>query len=68
MRVGIAQVRRLENLDAAGQRERLDRALRRTQAPTGGPVRLRKNDGDLVPRIDEPGERPFSECGGACED
>jgi hypothetical protein len=68
VRVRIPQVRRLENLDAARQREGLDRALGRTQAAAGRPVGLRKNEGDVVSRIDEPGERPFSECGSACED
>ena len=68
MHFRVAQVRGLQNSDAVAQRQRLHRAVRRSHAAAGGPVRLRKDEGDVVSRVDQPGESPFSEGGSACED
>ena len=61
MAFGCPYVRRLVNLDAALDSERLDRACRGMQAATGGTVGLRQNQSDLMPGFDQPGEGAFSE-------
>jgi hypothetical protein len=37
-------------------------------AAAGWPIRLRKDQRNAVPGIEQPGERALSECRGSCED
>jgi len=65
---GVAQSRRLEHLDAALDGEDFHRARIGAQAAASRPVRLRQNQRDVVPGLEQPGERSFSESRRAGED
>jgi hypothetical protein len=56
----------LEHLQAARQRKALYRARRGAQAAARGPIRLRKNQCDVVAGLEQAPKRPFGEfrCAG----
>jgi hypothetical protein len=64
----VLQAQRLQNREVMRGRVALYCALRGVQAPAGGTVGLRENQGDLVAGGHQGRQRPFSELGGAGED